>query len=121
MSFINKWVETLMRFDPVKMPSDDDKLHLFDIQISQSKKRDCAYSWARSEPHTLIFTGKYTHSQNAKDGKTCSPSEGLLQRLQTRPSPGEILAEMWKSKFVKGLNGRSSWSLPVHCQTCSMY
>ena len=38
MSFRNKWVKTLMRFDPVKMPSDDDKLHLFDIQISQSTK-----------------------------------------------------------------------------------
>ena len=38
MSFINKWVETLMRFDPVKMSSDDDKLHLFEIQISQSTK-----------------------------------------------------------------------------------
>ena len=26
----------------------------------------------------------------------------MLQRLQIRPSPGEILAEMRKSKFVKG-------------------
>ena len=38
MSFKNKWVKTLMRFDPVKMPSDDDKLHLLEIQISQSTK-----------------------------------------------------------------------------------
>ena len=100
MSFRNKWVETLMRFDPVKMPSDDDKLQLLEIQISQSKKRDCAYSRVRSEPHTLIFTGKYTRSQNAKDWKKCPPSEGLLQRLQIRPSPGEILAEI---KVRKGM------------------
>ena len=104
MSFINKWVETLMRFDPVKMSSDDDKLHLFDIQISQSTK-----TRLRLQPGYERTTHDYLHRQihpftkcERLEKVSAESSEGLPQRLQIRPSPGEILAEMRKSKFVKG-------------------